>query len=191
MDLIRILIALNSEPSVSKLRAILDEVGCMVVDYAADGNECIRKIKTLRPDFTVLEYGIPLLNGFEVSKIALKDKLSDILLIVSPEQEGIVRELRHEYGFAYLVKPINRAALTQTVELMVKNRRRVMQLEKENEELRNSLDTRKDIEKAKGLLMKALNISEADAFKRIQKQSMDKGIPMKEIAKAIILTYDM
>jgi two-component system, response regulator PdtaR len=74
---------------------------------------------------------------------------------------------------------------------MMKNRRRVQGLEKEIEELRNTLDTRKEVEKAKGLLMRNLNLSEADAFKRIQKQSMDRGIPMKEIAKAIILAYDI
>jgi two-component system, response regulator PdtaR len=74
---------------------------------------------------------------------------------------------------------------------MVKNKRKIQELEQEVETLRASLDTRKEVEKAKGLLMKNLGLSEPEAFKRIQRQSMDRGIPMKEIAKAIILAYDI
>ena len=74
---------------------------------------------------------------------------------------------------------------------MYKNKKRIRDLENEIDELKSSLDTRKEVEKAKGLLMRNLNLSEPEAFKRIQKQSMDRGIPMKEIAKAIILAYDI
>jgi two-component system, response regulator PdtaR len=191
MDSTRILIAMSSDSLMSKLKMILVEAGYMVIDHAKDGLECLRKIRALRPDLAILEHNLPMMNGFDVSKVALEDKVCDIILISTLEQESISYGLKQESSFACLVKPVNKTALISTLELMIKSRKKIKQLEKEIEELRSSLDTRKEVEKAKGLLMKHLGLSEGDAFKRIQKQSMDRGIAMKEIAKAIILAYDI
>lgn len=191
MDSTRILIAMSSDSLAAKLKLILVEAGFAVIDQAKDGSECLRKIRTLRPDLSVLEHSLPLMSGYEVAKVALEDKICDVVLISTLEQENISNPLKQENNFICLVKPVNKTALISTLELMIKNRKKIKQLENEVEELRSSLDTRKEVEKAKGLLMKHLGLSENDAFKRIQKQSMDRGIPMKEIAKAIILAYDM
>jgi response regulator NasT len=90
-----------------------------------------------------------------------------------------------------MVKPINKYALVSTTESIVKHNNKVMSLEKEIKDLKYSLVARKEIEKAKGLLMKNLKLTEPEAFKKIQKQSMDKGLPMMDIAKAIIIAYDI
>jgi two-component system, response regulator PdtaR len=191
MDSTRILIAMSSDSLAAKLKLILAEAGFAVIDQAKDGSECLRKIRTLRPDLSVLEHSLPLMSGYEVAKVALEDKICDVVLISTLEQENIANPLKQENNFICLVKPVNKTALISTLELMIKNRKKIKQLENEVEELRSSLDTRKEVEKAKGLLMRHLGLSENDAFKRIQKQSMDRGIPMKEIAKAIILAYDI
>lgn len=191
MDSARILIAIKNDTLAGKLRSILVGNGYMVVDYAKDGNDCIRKIRALKPDISIMEYGLPALNGFEISKMSIEENLSDVILITSPELQPETGYLSQETGFICLVKPLNQIALINTIDLMLKNRRKIKKLEKEIEQLRTSLDTRKEVEKAKGLLMRYLNLSEAEAFKRIQKQSMDRGIAMKEIAKAIILAYDI
>ncbi len=191
MDSARILIALSSDLSNTKMRTILVEAGFIVIDQATDGHECLRKIRSCIPDLAVLEINLALMNGYEIAKVALEDDLCDIVVIASAEQDGILASLKKYTNFVALTKPVNRAVLLNALELMTKNRKKIKELEKEVNELKYTLDTRKEVEKAKGLLMKHLGLSEKDAFKRIQKQSMDRGIPMKEIAKAIILTYEI
>jgi Response regulator with putative antiterminator output domain len=191
MDSARILIAMSSDMLIDKMRTILVEAGFIVIDSARDGHECLRKIRTLRPDLSILEHNLNLLNGAEVAKVALEDNICDIVLISTIEQSSVIEPFKNYSNFMSLVKPVNKIALLNTLEVMFKSRRRIIELEKEISELKSTLDTRKEVERAKGLLMKHLGLSEGEAFKRIQKQSMDRGIPMKEIAKAIILAYDI
>ncbi len=191
MDSARILIAMSSDLSNTKMKTILVEAGFMVVDQAADGHDCLRKIRSCIPDLAIIELNLPLMNGYEIAKIALEDDICDVVVISTIEHEGILGSLKKYTNFTALMKPLNKAVLLNTLELMTKNRKKIKQLEKEINELKYTLDTRKEVEKAKGLLMKHLGLPEKDAFKRIQKQSMDRGIPMKEIAKAIILTYEI
>lgn len=189
MELPRIFVAINNDTSINKMKTLLADSGYMVIDMAKDGHECLRKIRMLRPDLAIVDFNLPLTNGFEVAKVAVEDDICDIILITSNNQCDLADGMKSESGFVCMEKPLNKMSLINTIDLMVKNRKRIQQLEKEIEELRANLDTRKDVEKAKGLLMRHLNLTEAEAFKRIQKQSMDKGIPMREIAKAIILAY--
>ena len=191
MDSARILIALSSDQSNIKMKAILVEAGFLVIDQAADGQDCLRKIRSCIPDLAILDLNLALMNGYEIAKVALEDDICDIVIISSIEHEGMLGSLKKYNNFVSLTKPVNKAVLSNTLELMIKSRKRIKELEKEINDLKFTLDTRKEVEKAKGLLMKHLGLSENDAFKRIQKQSMDRGIPMKEIAKAIILTYDI
>jgi len=191
MEAARIIIAMSSDTSIVKLRNILVESGYIVADQAKDGHECLRKVRALKPDIVIADFNLPLMNGYELARVVIEDKLCDIILIASIEQETIISDLRAEDGFACLIKPIVKSAFINMIELIIKNKRKIRELEKEIENLKASLDTRKEVEKAKGLLMKQLGLSEAEAFKRIQKQSMDRGIPMKDIARAIILAYDI
>ncbi len=191
MDSTRIMIAMSSEALSLKLKTILVEAGFMIIEQANEGQECLRKMRALKPDIIILEYNLPHMNGLEISRVAIEDGICDVMLFVSVDQECMVDDIRQESGFVSLVKPVNKMLLIGSLELMIKDRRKIKQLEKEIEELKLSLDTRKEVEKAKGLLMANLGLTESAAFKRIQKQSMDRGIPMKEIAKAIILAYDI
>jgi len=191
MDSARILIAMNNDLSIGKMKNILVEAGFLVVDQARDGNECLRKIKTLKPDMVILDYNIPVVNGRDVAKAVLEDGICEVIVLTAPEFDDELKFLRSYCSFVSLIKPVNKATLLCACEIMIKNRKQIKQLEREIVELKSSLDARKEVERAKGLLMKNLGLSENDAFKRIQKQSMDRGIPMKEIAKAIILAYDI
>lgn len=191
MDSARILIAMNNDASMIKLRQTLGESGYTVVDHARDGHECLRKIRAFRPELVIVEYNLPLLNGYEVSKVTIEDRLCDVILIINDAQKSLIDDIKSGHNFVSMSKPINKVGLINTIDVMIKNRKKISALEKEIEDLKATIDARKDIEKAKGLLMKNLGLSEPEAFKRIQKQSMDKGIPMKEIAKAIILAYDI
>lgn len=191
MESARILVAFNNDISLNKLRAELAGNGYKVVDQAKDGNETLRKIGMLKPDLAVIDYNLQPTNGFEIAKIALEDKLCDVILIVNSEQKDSIELMNNGYDFVIIPKPINRNSFISTVDLVLKSRKKVMKLEKEIEKLKETLDSRKEIEKAKGTLMKHMNLTEDQAFRLIQKKSMDSGIQMKEIAKAIILAYDL
>lgn len=190
MESARIVVAMSNDSSIEKIRAVMVENGQMVIDEAKDGNECLRKIRTLKPDLAILDYSITSTNALEVSRVTIEDDICGIILISTEEQKNHVYDIDSP-SFVCLTKPINKNALVSAVEILAKNRRKIKFLEEEIDKLRSTLDTRKEVDKAKGLLMKQLNISEPEAFKRIQRQSMDKGIPMKDIAKAIILAYDI
>lgn len=188
--MIKIMIAMNREKQIVKMKNLLVEEGYNVIYVARDGQECLRKARILQPDLAIIDFDLPVYNGYEVAKILIEDKICSVLLIASDTQTTLIGECQDQWDFAYLVKPINKSTLITAVQLITKTRKKVKELEKENKNLRDSLESRKLIEKAKGILMKELGIPEQDAYRIIQKRSMDKRIPMKEIAKAVILTYE-
>lgn len=191
MEAARILIAMGSEALEAKMKTVLTGSGFNVIDQAKEGNECLRKLRQLKLDLAVLDYDLPFVNGFEVARIAAEDRLCDIILLVGNDKRNSVNYLKSSYDFTILTKPLSRDNLINTIEMMVKSRKKIIELETQIGELKTALDARKDIEKAKGLLMKHLNLTEEQAFRRIQKQSMNSARSMKEVSKAIILTYSM
>lgn len=191
MDTATIVTASGNNALIKKLRAVLVENGYKILGHAADGNDCIRKLRSLKPDIAVLDYDLPPQNGFEVAKIAVEDKLCGVVLMASYERKNIIDSLAKSYDCLVVGRPLGRESFVAAVDFIVKSRKRIIELEKEIEDLKETLETRKEIEKAKGLLMKHLNISEDQAFRMIQKRSMDKGIKMSEIAKAINLAYTL
>ncbi len=191
MESARILVAMNNEALSNKMKVVLTGNGYQVIEQANNANDALRKLTSLRPDLAVMEYDLSPQNSIEVAKIALEDKLCDVILIASGEQKDTIEYLKSEYDLVIVAKPLHKENFLSTVDLVLKNRKKVELLEKEIEELKDTLDTRKVIEQAKGHLMKQLNLSEDQAFRMIQKQSMNRGIKMKEIAKAINLTYNL
>ncbi|WP_010250923.1 ANTAR domain-containing response regulator [Acetivibrio cellulolyticus] len=194
MESARILVAMENDSLINKFRTILLEGGYEVIDQAKEENECLGKIRSLKPDITILDYKLISIDGSEFAKVVSQNKLCDVILVsdmLNCEEKSSIDYIKAEYDFVVITKPLKRDSFINTINLVIKNRKKIMQLETEIEELKKTLDMRKDIERAKGLLMKHLKLTEDEAFRRIQKQSMDKEISMKEIAKAIILTYDL
>ncbi|OPZ89245.1 MAG: putative transcriptional regulatory protein pdtaR [Firmicutes bacterium ADurb.Bin419] len=191
MESARILVAMNNEALSNKMKVVLTGNGYQVIEQASNANDALRKLISLRPDLAVMEYDLSPQNSIEVAKIALEDKLCDVILIAGGEQKDAIEYLKSKYDLVIVAKPLHKENFLSTVDLVLKNRKKVELLEKEIEELKDTLDTRKVIEQAKGHLMKQLNLSEDQAFRMIQKQSMNRGIKMKDIAKAINLTYNL
>ncbi len=191
MESARILVAMNNVSSANKLRAVLNAVGYQVIDQVDNTNDALRKLINLRPDLAVMEYDLSPQNSIEIAKIAIEDKLCDVILIASNEQKGSLEYLKAEYDLVVVAKPLHKETFLNTVDLVIKNRKKVLVLQKKIEDLEETIETRKEVEQAKGHLMKNLNLTEEEAFRMIQKQSMNRGIKMKEIAKAINLTYNL
>jgi Response regulator with putative antiterminator output domain len=191
MDTTRVIVAIGNEAANAKVKSFLTENGYLVIDTAVEVNECLRKLSSARPDILVIDSSLPNMGGYEVAKVALEDYSCDVVMLTSQALEEAGYEFRDSVRFSVLAKPINKMLLVNTLELMNKSGKKIRQLEQEIADLKRAMDSRKEVDKAKHLLMKNMNMSEEEAFKRIQKQSMDKGISMKEIAKAIILAYDI
>jgi len=191
MEPARILVAMSNENSTKKLKVVLNAMGYQVVEQANNANDALRKLVNLRPDLAVMDYNLSPQNIIEVAKIAIEDKLCDVILIASSEQRGSLEYLKSKYDIVVVEKPLHKEIFLNTVELVIKNRKKVLALEKEIEDLKDTIETRKEVEQAKGHLMKELNLTEEEAFRMIQKQSMNRGVKMKEIAKAINLTYNL
>lgn len=187
METIRIIIALSNEAQAVNMKNLLTENGFNVVDFSKDGQDCLRKARVLKPDVVILDFDLAIFTGYEAASVLCEDKICSTILIVNDSQKSLINEHWNREDFICLVKPINRSAIISTIELIVKNNRRIKSLEKEIYELKDSLETRKLIDKARGILMSLHGISEQEAFRVIQKQSMDKGMPVKELAKMIIL----
>ncbi|MGE5472967.1 MAG: ANTAR domain-containing response regulator [Ignavibacteriales bacterium] len=192
MNIVRVLVALAAgEPQLLKLRNMLTEHGYDVVSIARDGHECIRKARMHRPDIALIDYDLIQYTGCEVAKILSDDEICSVILLLNETQKSLINENAGEWNLAYLLKPINISGLISTIELTLKSNKKIKSLEKEVQGLKDIIETRKIIEKAKRILMKKFNISEDEAFRKIQKQSMDKRLQMIDIAKSIIVLYDI
>lgn len=185
MDTLKFALGDEDKPTITVIRNILQSNGHIIVCEENDGPSLLRKIRSIIPDFIIVSYNLRGMNGAEIAKIALRDKIAPTLLIAESSQDIFIREMGSD-NFPYLIKPISQVQLLGTVEYVYANFKRLLDLEKEVLELKNMLEARKLVERAKGLLIDNYNMKEKDAFRFMQKKSMDLCKPMEEIAKKII-----
>lgn len=183
-----IIIAVNKRELGDKIKQALAGSGYMVQDICISGNEAIRKVRTLKPEILIANYELPDTTGFEVSKIIAGNRLCSVILLTDATQKGFVEAKISDLDVVCLNKPISKALLLNTVELVMKSRIRIRKLEAELFEIKSNMENRKLVDKAKGVLMEKAGLSEQEAYRKIQKQSMDSGIAMKDVAKIIIET---
>lgn len=173
------------------LREFLEMAGCKVIGEGSSGREAIKLVERLKPDVVIMDVKMPGMDGIEAAKeINLQFPLPIILCTVKRDRETLERA--KEAGvMAYLVKPIREEDLLPTIEIAISSFREFMALREEVRDLRDALEARKVIEKAKGLLMERFGLTEEEAFKRIRRLSMDRRRPMKEVAEAIVMAYEV
>ncbi|HHV61630.1 MAG TPA: ANTAR domain-containing protein [Firmicutes bacterium] len=186
-----VFIADKSASSRQRLRRILTEAGYAVVGEAGDGSSALRGIRSLEPEVVVLDSDLPALNGFEVARIVEEDHLAPVVLIASQTSWEFVEKAKESSVSAYLVRPVSERDLIPAIELAIANYERRSRLQEKIRELEESLESRKVIERAKGVLMKTMGLSESEAYRLIQKQAMDKSTSMRAIAEAVLLTYEL
>ena len=182
----RILIA-DDEPLIRvDLRELLRELGYEVVAEAGDGKEAQELINQVNPDLAILDIKMPGIDGISLAR-KISKKLPVIILTAYTERQ-LIDEARDAGVMAYLSKPFREGDLTPAIELAVSHFLKTSQLTDRVAQLKEQLETRKLIDRAKGLLMRAEEINESQAYRRLQKISMDKNKTMKDVAEAIILT---
>ena len=186
MDSLRILIADNESIIRMDLKELLEEAGHEVIGEAADGLKAVELTRKLKPDLVIMDIKMPEMDGIAAAKMISNEKLAPVLLLTAYSQKEIVEKAKDSGVLAYLVKPVKESNLFPAMEIALSRFKEYMEIEQELLDLRNSLETRKILDRAKGLLMDAYNLSEQESFRRIQQYSMAKRKSIREVAEAII-----
>ncbi len=188
MEKLRILIADNESIIRMDLKELLEEAGNEVVGEAADGVRAVEMTRKLKPDLVIMDIKMPEMDGIAAAKIISNEKLAPVLLLTAYSQKEIVEKAKDSGVLAYLVKPVKESNLFPAMEIAISRFREYLEIEQELNDLRNSLENRKLLDRAKGILMDAYNLSEQEAFRRIQQYSMAKRKSIREVAESIIET---
>jgi AmiR/NasT family two-component response regulator len=167
---------------------MLTESGYEVVGQGANGEEAIELVNTHKPDLVILDVKMPVLDGISAAEKLINS--CPVLMLTAFSQKELVERARDTGVMAYVVKPFTINDLLPAIEISISRFRQMKSLEVEVADLYERLETRKVLDRAKGILMKALNISEPDAFSWIQKTAMDRRISMKEVAQGVISPSD-
>jgi response regulator NasT len=187
----RILIADDESIILMDLREMLANLGYLVVGEANDGQSAVNMARELRPDLVVMDIKMPDMDGIEAAKVLTEEKIAPVLLLTAYSQQDLIERARDAGVVGYLVKPFRESNLAPAIDITLARFDEFQAVQKEVEDLSEALETRKVVDRAKGILMDTQGMSEQDAFRRIQKMSMNTRRPMKEIAEAIILTHEM
>ncbi len=186
MEQLRIVIADNESIIRMDIREMLEEAGHTVVGEAADGLQAIELAKKHNPDLVIMDIKMPEMDGISAAKVISAKKLAPVLLLTAYSQKEIVEKAKESGVLAYLVKPVKENNLFPAMEIAISRFQEFMELEKELEDVKGSLETRKILDRAKGILMDAYQLTEQEAYRRIQQYSMSKRKSIREVAEAII-----
>lgn len=169
------------------LRRTLENMGHIVIGEAGDGAQAVEITRELKPDVAILDIKMPNMDGIDAAKVISTEGIAPVLLLTAYSQKDLVERARDAGVFAYLVKPFKEADLMPAIEIAIARYEEFLEMEKEVSDLENKLETRKAVDRAKGILMDQYGLKEQDAFRRIQVQSMNTRKSMREIAEAIII----
>ncbi|MCL2423524.1 MAG: response regulator [Micrococcales bacterium] len=165
---------------------ILRDAGFDVVGEAADGEEAVRLAIDLRPDVVVMDVKMPVLDGISAADRISAAHIAPVVLLTAFSQTELVQRARDVGAMAYVVKPFSPADLLPAVEIALGRHAQIAALEAEVADLSERFETRKRVDRAKGLLMSKMGLSEPESFRWIQKTSMDRRLTMREVADAVI-----
>lgn len=190
MERRRIIIADDEALLRNDLREMLTDLGYLVIGEVGDGRSAVNLARELKPDVVVMDIRMPDMDGIEAARILTAERIAPVLLLTAYGEKNLVERAKEAGVIGYMVKPFRDNELAPAIEIALSRFAEFRQLEKEATDLKEVLETRKLIDRAKGILMDTQGIREAEAFRKIQKMSMDTRRPMKEIAQAIIITHE-
>ncbi len=173
------------------LKETLVGLGYLVVGEAGDGVSVINLSRELRPDLVLMDIKMPKLDGIQAAKILTEEKIAPVLLLTAYSDRELVERAKEAGVVNYVVKPFREAELLPAIEIAMARYQEFLELDKHIADLKETLDTRKLVERAKGILMDTQGLKEAEAFRKIQQLSMNTRKSMKEIAQAILLANEI
>jgi AmiR/NasT family two-component response regulator len=189
MRKLRIVIADDEPIILLDLRQMLEELGYSVVAEASTGTQAVEMVRKFKPDLAILDVKMPEMDGIEAARILHEEKLAPVLLLTAYSDTDLIQRAKQAGVYGYLVKPFKQADLTPAIEIALSRYYDVRELEHQVQDLKETLEARKLIERAKGILMDTYGLREQEAYRRIQVQSMNTRKSMREIAEAIIIAH--
>jgi len=168
------------------LKEMLEEEGYQVVGEAGDGATAVKLAAELRPDLVILDVKMPVLDGLSAAEQIAEQRIAPVVILTAFSQRDLVERARDAGAMAYLVKPFTKADLVPAIEMAGSRFAEIRALETEVSTLRDRLEVRKFLDRAKGLLQAEHGLTEPEAFRWIQKTSMDRRISMREVAQAVL-----
>jgi response regulator NasT len=181
---VRIVVAEDEALIRMDLVEMLGEAGYLVVAQASDGAEAITLVAEHKPDLAILDVKMPILDGISAAEEIIAT--CPVLMLTAFSQRELVDRARDAGVMAYVLKPFTINDLVPAIEIAISRHLQMKSLAAEVADLHDRLETRKLIDRAKGILMAALNLTEPQAFSWIQKAAMDRRLTMKEVAQAVI-----
>lgn len=168
------------------LKETLEEEGYDVVGETGRGDEAVELVKDLEPDLAILDVRMPGLDGLAAAREISTTKKSAVLILTAYSQRDLIEQARDAGALAYLVKPFQRSELIPAVEIALGRHREMRALHDQTQSLEDQLETRKLVDRAKGILMDEFGMSESEAFDWIQKQAMNGRSKAKDVAEQVI-----
>ena len=186
----RVLIAEDEALIRLDLKEMLQEEGYDVVGEAGDGAEAVRLAEELSPDLVILDVKMPVLDGISAAEQIVKNRIAPVVMLTAFSQRELVERAVEAGAMAYLVKPFAKTDLIPTIEVAVSRAAQLKALESEVDDLTERLETRKVVDRAKGRLQADNGMSEPEAFRWIQKTSMDRRTTMRAVAEGVVAGTD-
>ncbi|NJM05563.1 response regulator [Candidatus Gracilibacteria bacterium] len=191
MAQIRLVIADDESIIRMNLKETLVSLGYLVVGEAGDGVSVINLARELRPDLVLMDIKMPKLDGIQAAKVLTEEKIAPVLLLTAYSDRELVDRAKDAGVVNYIVKPFREAELLPAIEIAMARYQEFLEMDKQLHDLKETLDTRKLVERAKGVLMDTQGLKEQEAFRKIQQLSMNTRKSMKEIAQAILLANEI
>jgi len=191
MDSLRILIADDESIRLLSLRAQLAALGHRVVAEASTGEEAVALAVSTQPDLAILDIKMPLVDGIEAAERITQARPIPIILLTAYSEAQLVERAAQANIAAYLMKPVSEEDLLPALTLALTRFKQFQALHREVVDLREALEARKVIEKAKGILMRRLDLTEEEAFRRLQRQSQEGNRKLAQVAEAIVVADQM
>jgi response regulator NasT len=185
---LRLVIADDESLIRMNLKETLVGLGYMVVGEAGDGVSVVNLARELRPDLVIMDIKMPKLDGIAAAKVLTEDKIAPVLLLTAYSDRELVERAREAGVVNYIVKPFRDDELLPAIEMAIARYAEFQEMDKKIGDLQETLETRKLVERAKGVLMDTQGLKEQEAFRKIQQLSMNTRKSMREIAQAILLT---
>jgi two-component system, response regulator PdtaR len=168
------------------LKEMLEEEGYLVAGEVGDGASAVDLAQRLRPDLVIMDVKMPGLDGISAAEQISAERLAPVVILTAFSQRDLVRRASDAGAMAYLIKPFTRADLVPAIEIAVSRFQEITALDSEVTGLRDRLEVRKLLDRAKGLLQADRGITEAEAFRWIQKSSMDRRMTMRAVAEEVL-----
>ncbi len=182
----RVLVAEDEAIIRLDLAEMLTEAGYEVVGQASDGEQAVALATSLKPDIVIMDVKMPVMDGISAAEQIGKDRLCPVVMLTAFSQTELVERARDAGVMAYIVKPFTASDVTPALDIALSRWAELKTLEAEIADLGDRLETRKAVDRAKGVLMTKLKITEGDAFRWIQKTAMDRRMSMREVADAVV-----